>query len=110
MEGTHLISNFKGVEWSKLDDEKFLIDTLYESCKNGNLTVLTHQSWKFNPQGVTVLLLLAESHCSIHTAPELGVCHIDLYHCGNNGNVYVALQTIREKLNPTNYDTTIIKR
>lgn len=110
MNGTHLVGDFHGVEWSKLDDEQYLIGLLYEACKRGNLTVLNHLSYKFNPQGVTVILLLSESHATIHTEPENNRCHIDLYHCGDRGNVYVAMNYLKEQLKPSQTDVTIIKR
>jgi S-adenosylmethionine decarboxylase len=40
-------------------------------------------SHRFEPQGVTVLALLSESHFSIHTYPERGFCAMDMYVCGN---------------------------
>jgi S-adenosylmethionine decarboxylase len=110
MKGTHLVCDFEGVEWCILDDEEGLKAILLEACKRGNLTVLSGNSWKFDPQGVTAFYILSESHISIHTTPELNKAHLDVYHCGDNGNVFVTLTYIREKLNPTSYDVTILQR
>ena len=43
------------------------------------LSVIDH---RFEPQGVTVLALLAESHVSVHTWPELGGAYVDALTCG----------------------------
>jgi S-adenosylmethionine decarboxylase len=41
-------------------------------------------SKKFEPQGVTIVSLLAESHISIHTWPEEGKAACDVYTCGDS--------------------------
>ena len=43
--------------------------------------MITHQ---FQPQGVTGLALLAESHISIHTWPESGYAAVDVFTCGDH--------------------------
>ena len=43
--------------------------------------MVTHS---FKPQGVTGLALLAESHISIHTWPEIGYAAIDVFTCGDH--------------------------
>jgi S-adenosylmethionine decarboxylase len=53
---------------------------------------------KFQPQGVTLLALLAESHASIHSWPELGYCAIDLYTCGDTTNTHRAAEFLKTKL------------
>jgi len=53
---------------------------------------------KFQPQGVTLLALLAESHASIHTWPELGYAAIDLYTCGDTTNTHRAAEFLKTKL------------
>jgi S-adenosylmethionine decarboxylase proenzyme len=47
------------------------------------LYVIQTISKKFDPQGVTVVCLLAESHISIHTWPEEGRAAVDVYTCGD---------------------------
>ncbi len=107
--GEHLVIDLYGVDFDKLNDEQFLIDILQESSKLGGMTVLSTSSWKFNPNGVTAICLLAESHTSIHTYPAEGKAHLDIYHCGNCKPLF-SWNFIREKLNPKKYDATIIKR
>jgi S-adenosylmethionine decarboxylase len=110
VKGEHIVADYYGVSFDKLDNEDYLIEVLRTACIKGNLTILAKQSWKFQPQGVTVIYMLAESHCSIHTVPEENKCHIDIYHCGSNGNVYVALNHIKHELQPTQTDVTILSR
>ena len=54
------------------------------AAKLANATVLNLISNKFEPQGVTAIALLAESHLSIHTWPEEHYSAVDIFTCGKN--------------------------
>ncbi len=63
----HFILELYGCDYEKLNDESFLRCTLNRAAKLAKATVLNLISNKFEPQGVTAIALLAESHISIHT-------------------------------------------
>ncbi len=67
-----------------------------------NATIVRIIGEKFQPQGVTLLALLAESHCSIHTWPEIGYAAVDLYTCGDTTNSHKAAQFLKQKLKAAN--------
>jgi len=52
-------------------------------AKAANVTVLKISKYKFEPQGFTILALLAESHMSFHTFPEKRIISFDFFTCGN---------------------------
>ena len=67
----HILFTLKGCAADDLDDEGFIRDVLYQAsiwCKS---TLLSLKSHKFEPQGVTAVALLAESHISIHTCQRM---------------------------------------
>ena len=68
--GKHFLLELYKCDYEKLNDESFLRCTLNNAAKLANATVLNLISNKFEPQGVTAIALLAESHISIHTWPE----------------------------------------
>lgn len=80
--GNHLILDFVGVETVDLNNYEQLDNKLREvlSCTSVHIEGSLHK--RFDPQGVTILYLLSESHFSIHTWPETKSCAIDFYHCG----------------------------
>jgi spermidine synthase len=80
--GTHLILDFNHVESVDLNDYEKLDTLLREVLSHTHVAIVGSCHKKFDPQGVTILYLLAESHFSIHTWPELKCCAIDFYHCG----------------------------
>ena len=81
--GKHYFLNLYGCSSVLLDDEHFLIDLLENAAIASGATVCQTIHKKFDPQGVTVLCLLSESHISIHTWPEDGKAAADVYCCGD---------------------------
>jgi len=73
-----------GCDYEKLNDESFLSFSLNNAAKLANATVLNLITNKFEPQGVTAIALLAESHLSIHTWPEAQYSAVDIFTCGQN--------------------------
>ena len=51
-------------------------------AKAADVTILNISKYKFEPQGFTILALLAESHISFHTFPEKGIISFDFFTCG----------------------------
>lgn len=80
----HFLLELYRCDYEKLNDESFLRCTLNNAAKIANATVLNLISNKFEPQGVTAIALLAESHLSIHTWPEEQYCAVDIFTCGKN--------------------------
>jgi S-adenosylmethionine decarboxylase len=82
---------------SVLTDADELKAVLRAAATAGGATVVGEEFYAFPNGAVTGVLLLAQSHLSIHTWPELALAHIDLLTCGDiDGEV--VLSTIRERL------------
>lgn len=80
--GHHILVSLYGISFHLLDDLDGIRTAFEEAVEACGATVLNRFSHKFQPQGVTVVYALAESHISIHTFPEDGSCAIDVYTCG----------------------------
>jgi spermidine synthase len=65
-------------------------------AKAANVTVLKISKYKFEPQGFTILALLAESHMSFHTFPEKGIISFDFFTCANT-SPSVAIDIIKKE-------------
>ena len=75
-----------------------------------NATVLNLISNKFEPQGVTAIALLAESHISIHTWPESHYSAVDIFTCGQNMMPELASQYLIESLMAKEHALRAIER
>ncbi len=96
--GRHLILDLYECDPGILDDYEELQRLLETSLVMANATILRIIGEKFKPQGVTLLALLAESHASVHTWPEIGYCAIDLYTCGDTTQTHRAAEFLKKKL------------
>ena len=106
----HFLLELYRCDCEKLNDESFLRCTLNRAAKLANATVLNLISNKFEPQGVTAIALLAESHISIHTWPESNYSAVDIFTCGKNMMPEVASQYLIESLIAKEHSLRIIKR
>ena len=80
----HFLLELYRCNFEKLNDESFLRCMINNAAKLANATFLNLISNKFEPQGVTAIALLAESHISIHTWPEADYSAVDIFTCGQN--------------------------
>jgi S-adenosylmethionine decarboxylase len=79
--GTHLIIEVVG--GVGLDDEG-RIERAFRACvETCGATLLHIHTHKFTPQGVSGVAVLAESHISVHTWPEIGYGAFDVFMCGD---------------------------
>ena len=106
----HLLLELYGCKYEKLNDESFLRCTLNRAAKLAKASVLNLISNKFEPQGVTAIALLAESHISIHTWPESNYSAVDIFTCGQNMMPELASQYLIKALNADEHYSRVIDR
>jgi S-adenosylmethionine decarboxylase proenzyme len=66
-----------------LDDEQKILDLLNKGALASGSTPVFSRIRHFDPQGVTGILMVEESHFSVHTWPEAGYAAMDAYTCGD---------------------------
>lgn len=93
----HILFTLTGCNSSLIDDEDYVRTVLFESCKVAGATWLKTCSHKFDPQGVTGVALLAESHLSIHTWPEKQTAVCDIFSCSDATKASDAMLFMQEK-------------
>jgi S-adenosylmethionine decarboxylase len=90
--GKHLICDFKNINNTKLLNNKLELKLMCKNiCIENNFTILGEVDHEFHPQGCSFILLLSESHLSVHTFPEKNHLAFDLYTCRQyeNNSVYI---------------------
>ena len=106
----HFLLELYRCDCEKLNDESFLRCTLNRAAKLAKAKVLNLISNKFEPQGVTAIALLAESHISIHTWPESNYSAVDIFTCGQNMMPELASQYLIESLMAKEHFLRVIER
>ena len=97
----HILFTLKECPFGLLDDEAHIRNVLVNAATLSESTLLGIQSHKFDPQGVTGVAMLAESHISIHTWPEKGMAVCDVFTCGDTATPEVGVEYMKEQLKAT---------
>ena len=95
--GIHCILELYGCPFELLNDENMVRESIEKASRKAMSTLLSIQSHKFDPQGVTAIALLAESHISMHTWPELGYAAVDIFTCGETAKPQFACDMLAEE-------------
>jgi len=108
--GRHLILELKNCDKEALDNLEFLRKCLCETAEKIGATVLNNVFHQFCPQGVSGVVVIAESHLCIHTWPEYNYAAIDVFTCGNTINPTDAVEILAKKLGSDDYNFIELKR
>jgi S-adenosylmethionine decarboxylase proenzyme len=81
-DGIHYLVEYTGCDPEVLDDLESVRTLLTSAAEAAGATPVTSAFHTFRPHGVTGVVVLRESHISIHTWPETGYAAVDIYTCG----------------------------
>ncbi len=108
--GLHILADLYGVEAERIDRVEDIKKLLERAVRVANLTKISSHYYQFQPHGATGIVLLAESHISIHTWPEHGLATVDVYTCGDPAKAYKAMEYIINSLEPKRVDKQVHER
>ncbi len=80
--GAHLLAEYHGCDRARLDDTGRVEQMMRAAAAAAGATVVAVCFHRFSPQGVTGVVVVEESHLSIHTWPEHGYAAVDFFTCG----------------------------
>jgi S-adenosylmethionine decarboxylase len=108
--GVHLLADLHGIEPALLVSCDAIDALLRAAARAAGATILHSHFHSFGPQlGVTGVLLLAESHISIHTWPECGFAAADIFMCGDAAP-QLALDVVERALAPASRAVKTVER
>lgn len=81
--GTHLLVELKDCNPSILQSLEEVRDALVSAAKEAKATIIDISFHEFSPFGISGMVVIAESHLSIHTWPEYGYAAVDIFTCGD---------------------------
>jgi len=83
-----------------LNDSKLLLPILVRAAKKSKFKVVKKIVYHYKPYGLTIVLLLAETHASLFTWPELGYAAVEIFLCNEKKNPYKFWKIIKKALMP----------
>ncbi len=108
--GRHLLASYSGCDPKALRDVDGLRAAMDKAVKASGATALKSAEQVFLPHGLTLVILLSESHASIHTYPEHNACFVDLFTCGRSCSAEQFDAVMQNYLRPAGVHRQIVLR
>lgn len=108
--GLHILMEFHECEPQRLDDLTLLKTTMSEAAIASGATIIKSVFHQFSPQGVTGVVVVAESHIAIHTWPEKNYAAVDYFTCNENMDYKKVFNIIAEVIGSKTNNYKCIER
>ncbi len=108
--GTTLEVTYEECCYNSINSLENCYKAMIEATKMANMTVVGSADYTFDPQGLSVVLLLSESHFAIHTFPEQGKVAVDCFTCGDSAKPIEILDVLQKAFGSKVYEYTIRNR
>ncbi len=99
--GRHILAEFTGCDGELLNDIQAIKSILKEAARQADATIVDSVFHRYNPHGLSGVVVIAESHISIHTWPEYGYAAADFFTCGEQVDPWKACHYMKESLRCT---------
>ena len=108
--GRHIIAELYNCNLEKIDDVSFVEKVMLEAADKSGATVINSTFHHFSPFGVSGVIVIQESHFSIHCWPEYGFASLDIYTCGDSVDPWIAYAFLKEKFEASHGSTMELNR
>ena len=108
--GRHVLVELFDCPATLLNDTDRIEQIMQESALKCGATIVQSVFHRFNPHGVSGVVVIAESHLSIHTWPEYGYAAVDVFTCGDEIDPWIGVEHLREHLQAKRFDAFELKR
>lgn len=109
-EGIHITADLWSIDPSIIKNNVLLAALAKNAAKMSGATIVSAQCKEFQPYGMTAVILLSESHLSIHSYPEKSFIAIDCYTCGEKTDPELAIHHFISSLKPLKAYVRKLKR
>lgn len=97
--GVQLLAEIWECDQEKLNNVKTIEEVMVNAAKKAGAEIREVVFHRFEPQGVSGVVVISESHLTIHTWPELAYAAVDIFTCGERVDPWDALESITHDLN-----------
>lgn len=108
--GTHLLVELRDCNAETLKDLSAVKEALVAAAKEAKATIIDVSFHEFNPFGISGMVVIAESHLSIHTWPEYSYAAVDIFTCGDTIKPEIAAQYLIALFESRNPSLVEVKR
>jgi S-adenosylmethionine decarboxylase len=108
--GKHILAEFYNCDVAAINDEHGIENLFVQTAKDSGATVISSNFHKFSPHGVSGVVVISESHLTIHTWPEYGYCAVDVFTCGDRIDNHLCLEMLEKGLKAGNVSVVEMNR
>lgn len=105
--GKHAICEIWGADPALLDNLDYMRSAMRDAAHLARANIRSEAWEKFEPQGLTGVLVLSESHLTVHTYPEYGYAAVDCFTCGRDCDPLVACVHLVDRLGESCYGVVV---
>jgi len=96
--GKHILADLYNCETRLLNDIDYIRNIMLEAAIQANCTIVSEHFHEFSPWGISGVIVIQESHLTIHIWPEYAYAAIDLFTCGESAQPWKAFNYLKQKL------------
>lgn len=108
--GRHIIAEFFEADYDALNNSKELLKAMEDAAKHAGATVLSGHEHRFEPHGVSAVVIIQESNLCIHTWPESNYAAADFFTCGDTVDPWNSFDFLKEFLKSKRFNCMEIQR
>ncbi|HEX6982197.1 MAG TPA: adenosylmethionine decarboxylase [Balneolaceae bacterium] len=108
--GRQILVEFYDCDSDKINDVDFIESSILAATRSSGATIISHDFHKFSPHGVSGVVVIAESHVSIHSWPEYNYAAVDIFTCGETIDPWVIQEHLKEDFESKNISSMEMKR
>lgn len=107
--GQHFLVELLGCDPAKIKHVESVEQIFLEAAHISGASIVEHFFKQYKPEGVTGIILISESHFSIHTWPEDGFVALDIFTCGTMDS-QAAIDLLKREFDAQDIHQRVIER
>ncbi len=108
--GRQILVEFYDCNSDRINDVSYIESVFLEATRKSGATIISHNFHKFSPHGVSGVVVIAESHVTIHSWPEYGYAAVDIFTCGDTIDPWTIQEHLKKALESDNISSMEMKR
>lgn len=108
--GDHYLVDLHGCDAKVIATMEPTRQALLKAAQDCGATIIEYNFHEFSPHGVSGVILIAESHISIHTWPENNFAAVDIFTCGEDMKPDIAIRILEDALGARRTDVVKLTR
>lgn len=108
--GRQILVEFYDCDSDKINDVSFVESAFLEATRKSKATIISHNFHKFSPHGISGVVVIAESHVTIHSWPEYNYAAVDIFTCGDTIDPWIIQEYLKEAFESKNISSMEMKR